>query len=73
MAGNANSGGARKGSGPVRRRFNLSFGAAVLLRELVRSEQGRKDVTEAELTAAIERLITTTVDARLAELAPDQQ
>ncbi len=73
MAGNTNSGGARKGTGPVRRRFNLSFGRAVMLRELVRSELGRKDVTEAELTATVERLIVAAVDQRLVELAPDQE
>ena len=72
MAGNKNSGGARKGSGPVRRRFNLSFGHAVMLRELVRSELRRKDVTEEELTARIGNLIAVAIETRLAD-APDQE
>lgn len=62
-----NSGGARQGTGPVRHRFNLSYGSAVLLRELARSRLGKKDISEAELTATIEALIAQAVDARLAE------
>lgn len=75
MAGNKNSGGARKGSGPVRRHFTLRFGAALLLRELVRSELRRRDVTEEELIARIESLIVTASNKRLAKFAqtPDQE
>lgn len=62
------SGGARQGTGPARRRFNLSHGSAVLLRELTRSRLGKKDISETELTATIEALITQAVDARLAEI-----
>lgn len=67
------SGGARSGSGPIRRRFNLSIGAATMLRELTRSRLGKRDVTEAELTELLESLIVTAVDARLKELEPIDQ
>lgn len=69
MPGRKNrSGGARTGSGPVRRRFTLSIGAATLLRELTRSQLGRRDVSEADLTKTLEALITAAVDKRLKEL-----
>lgn len=61
------SGGARQGTGPARRRYTLTHGSAVLLRELTRSALGKKDVSEAELTAALETLIVAAVDARLKE------
>ena len=52
----------------MRRRFNLSPGAAVLLRELTRSQLGKRGVSEAELTAVLESAITAAVDQRLAEI-----
>ena len=63
-------GGARQGSGPVRCRFHLSYGAAVLLRELTRSQVGRKDVTEADLTAVLEEAIKAATDRRITDSAP---
>lgn len=68
MPGNKNSGGARQGTGPVRRRYTLTHGSAVLLRELTRSTLGKKEVSEAELTATLEAVIAAAVDARLVEL-----
>lgn len=61
-------GGARPGSGPVRRRLTLSYGAAVLLRELTRSRLGRRDVSETDLVATLESIIAAAANARLAEL-----
>lgn len=70
MAGTkGKSGGARSGTGPVRRRYVISHGAAVLLRELTRSKLGRKSVSEAELTAEIEAAIVAAVDARIVDTA----
>lgn len=65
------SGGARQGTGPARRRFTLTQGSAVLIRELTRGQLRKKDVSEAEITAMIESLITAAVDARLNESAPE--
>lgn len=48
------SGGARTGSGPIRRRFTLSGPASISLRELTRAQLGRRDVSQAELTAQLE-------------------
>lgn len=73
MPGNTNSGGARKGTGPVRRRYTLTQGSAVLLRELTRSTLGKKDVSETELIATLESLITAAAAARLAELETVEQ
>lgn len=62
------SGGARPGSGPVRRRFTVSYGTAVLIRELTRSRLGKRDVTEDELTGTVEAVIKAAVDSRLDEI-----
>lgn len=64
------SGGARRGTGPVRRRYTLSIGVATMLRELTRSKLMRRDVTEEELMTEIEIAIKMAVDRRLAELEP---
>jgi mRNA degradation ribonuclease J1/J2 len=57
MSGNKNSGGARRGSGPVRRRLTLSFPAALLIREKTRANHKRRDVTEEELNATLETIV----------------
>lgn len=57
MPGNKNSGGARRGSGPVRQRFTLSFPAALLIREFTRAAHKRRDVTEEELNATLESIV----------------
>jgi hypothetical protein len=73
MAGTkGKSGGARRGSGPARRRFTLTQGTAVMLRELTRSRLRKKDVSEAEITAVLESLIIAAVDMRLNEREQDQ-
>lgn len=65
------SGGARMGSGPIRRRFTLSTPAAILLRTLTQSTTGNKDVSAAEMTAVLEDAIRQATDARLAQIGDE--
>lgn len=58
MAGQkGKSGGARAGTGPIRRRFVLDAEAAQVLRLIAFRELGRKDVSEADLVAILNRLV----------------
>lgn len=60
------SGGARLGTGPIRRRFILSRESAARLRVITRLWKEHRYVTEADLTSMIEML----VDERYACTAP---
>jgi len=51
------SGGARQGSGPIRRRFTLSGPAAIYLRVLTQTRVGHKDVTQEELNKTLEGIL----------------
>jgi hypothetical protein len=58
MAGTkGHSGGAREGSGPIRRRFTLTAPAAIYVRTLTQSRLRRKDVTDDEVDETIEAII----------------
>ncbi len=57
MAGNKNSGGARRGSGPVRVRFTLAGPAAIYVRQFTRSQLNRRDVTAEELNEALRQIV----------------
>jgi hypothetical protein len=51
------SGGARQGSGPVRRRFTLSGPAAIYLKVLTQVRVGRKVVTPDECSETLEAIL----------------
>lgn len=51
------SGGARKGTGPIRRRFTLSTPGAMFIRVETQARLHRKDVTEEELNATLEAIV----------------
>ena len=57
MAGNKNSGGARRGTGPVRVRFTLDGPAAIYVRQLTRSRLNRRDVTADELNETLRQVV----------------
>jgi len=65
------SGGARQGTGPIRRRFTLSGPAAIYLRVLTQSRLQRKDVSNEEVDATLESILLEY--ARNDTPAPDQE
>lgn len=58
MPGNKNSGGARRGTGPVRVRFTLDGPAAIYVRQLTRSRLNRNAVTADELNETLQQIVT---------------
>ena len=57
MPGNQNSGGARRGTGPVRVRFTLDGPAAIYVRQVTRSRLNRRDVSADELNETLRQLV----------------
>jgi hypothetical protein len=70
------SGGAREGSGPVRRRFTLSGPAAIYLKVLTQVRTGRKAVTVEECSETLEAILAEHARAddrtALAALGPQE-
>jgi hypothetical protein len=66
------SGGARQGSGPIRRRFTLTAPAAIYLRTLTQSRHKRKDVSDEEVGQTLEMILQEHA-AALVIPAPDQE